>query len=221
MIIQSAPPGPASLFTIAAFGRPDAQLQQQLQVRNQQTQQYLLQNYGYDASSFFNSSKQFFNTYEHLSGIKQAEAMVAMGKVDNVVAIANNIFTPIVDMAGFQNATLHQQNYLMANPVVREAYLRGQLCGYDSTYTNHWGNNVGMDDPVYRQAVSGLSLHSYGTLPDDVDDSYTECLDDPIPGLEPLSAVEQSNLAQAWKLQNVMYNEGIDTTHPDLNPIGD
>lgn len=221
MIIQSAPPGPASLFTMSAFGRPDTNFQQQLQLRNQQTQQHFLQNYGFDSSNFFASSNRFFDNFKTLTGMVQAETMISMGKVENVGAIENNIFTPITSIAHFQTTSIFHQTLLMANPLVREQFLEGKVHGYGATYVNHWGNNVGWDDPVFRQAVCGLSQHSYMDLPDDVDDAWVINLDDPIDGIPRLSSLEQSNLAQGWKLQNVLHDEGIDTTHPELKPLGD
>lgn len=221
MIIQSAPPGPASLFSMSAFGRPDQRVIQQIQERNVQNQQMLMQNYGFDASHFFQQSAQFFQQYQALTGMQQAETMITMGMVASDHAVDSNFFSPIIDTTGFQKANLFQQVYLMANPLIQEAALAGTIHGYGATHHNHYGTGIGWENPVYRQAVSGLSLHSYGVLPDDVDDAYTECLDDPLPGLPSLSPIEQSNLAQAWKLQDILHAEGIDTTHPDLKPIGD
>ena len=221
MEIKSAPPGPASLFTMAAFGRPDENFLKQLQLRNQHTQQQLSQVYGFDATSFFKSSSSFFNMNTQLVGMKEAENLIMMGKVETSSALEYNVFTPIRSEEDFVKANFVQRTYLMANPLVRQLFLDGVINGYKNNYTNNWGSSIGFEDPVFRQAVSGMSQSSYMELPDDVDEAYFECLDDPIEGLQPLTALEQSNLMQAWKLQAVLHAEGIDTTDPDLKPYGD
>lgn len=221
MEIQSVPPGPASLFSMAAFGRPDQQLQQQLQQRNQQTQQFLMQNYGYDSSAFFNQSQQFFQNFYNLSGMRQAEIMIETGKIETVDAKESTFFTPIVHVEQFQTATFYQQNYLMANPYVRQMFLDGNLSGYAESYTNHFGNVTMFEDPVFRQAVDGLSQSSYQELDPEMDEVYVECLDDDIQGLERLTAIGQSNMVQAWRMQNVLVDEGIDPTDKDLGHIGE
>lgn len=219
MQIRSAPPGPASLFTMAAFGRPDAEYNNQLQVRNQQMQQQLLHMHGFDASNFFARSSNFFNFNYELTGMKQAETMISMGMVDTSSTLDFNIFTPIRYEEDFTKANSVQRIYLMANPNIREAFLGGSIFGYQNNYTNLWGDAIGFEDPVYRQAISGASQSSYMALDPEVDEAYYECLDDSIEGLAAPSAIEQSNILQAWRLQDVLHAEGIDTTDPELKPI--
>lgn len=221
MEIKSAPPGPASLFTMAAFGRPDASLMQQLHIRNQQTQQSLSQMYGFDASAFFNNSSSFFDMNSQLVGIKEAESLISMGIVETASTMDYNVFTPIKSEEDFTKANFVQRIYLMANPLVRELFLDKKINGYGKNYNNIWGSQLGFDDPVFRQAISGMSMSSYMDLPKDIDEAYWECLDDPIEGLPTLTAMEQSNIMQAWRLQSVLHSEGIDTTHPDLETYGD
>ena len=213
MIIQSAAPGPASLFSMAAFGRPDQQFQQQLQQINHQTQQNLRMNYGFDASAFYQSSNQFFQAFQDLAGIKQAEAIISMGKAGSIVAIDSTFYTPIVKIEDFASANLVQQTYLMSNPIVRQMFLDKEIEAYNSTYVNHWGNNVGFEDPVYRQMVSGVSQSSYMELDEDVDESYFETFDDAVSGLPEPTAIERSNMLQANRLLEVQLAEGI-------NPLG-
>lgn len=180
-----------------------------------------MMNYGYDASSFYRSSEQFFQVFQDLSGFKQAEAIISMGKVDSIMAIESNIFTPISRIEDFARANLTQQTYLMSNPLVRQMFLDKEIEAYGATYVNHWGNAVGFEDPVYRQMVSGASQSSYMKLDDDVDESYYECLDDPIPGLNALTAIEQSNVLQANKLLEVLIAEGINPLGTEIKYLGD
>lgn len=219
MIIQAMPAGPSSLFAMTVFGRPDHQFQAYLQQRNQQTQQMLSQQYGFDSSNFFQNSQTFFHTYQELNGLKRAETMIAMGAVSVSDAIDINIFTPIVDATQFTAATPMQQTYLMANPLVRQMYLDQSLYGYKDTYTNHWGTSIAEEDPVYRHVTHGLAMSNYADLPEDVDEVYVQYEDDPIQGLQPLTVQERFNVVDAWNKQNLLIDEGIDPTDPKLSPI--
>ena len=221
MEIRSAPIGPASLFSMAAFGRPDQQFQQQLQQRNQQTQQFLSQNYGFDSSAFFNQSRQFFQTYYNLSGMRQAEAIIETGQIQMGSNADTAVFTPVINVDDFIRATWYQQQYMMANPYLRQMYLDKKINGFSETYTNHFGDRVGFEDPVYRQAVSGLSQSSYMELESDMDEVYVENCDDEIGGLENLTPLGQSNMVEAWKKANVLVDEGVDVTSKTLDSIGD
>ena len=221
MEIRSAPAGPASLFTMAAFGRPDQQFQQQLQQQNLQTQQFLASNYGFDSSAFFNQSQRFFQTYYNLSGMQQAQAIIETGQIQLASNSDSAVFTPVLNVDDFVRATWYQQQYLMANPFIRSAYLEKKIDGYSETYTNHFGDRVEFEDPVFRQAVDGLSQSSYMELESDYDEVYVENCDDDLQGLERLTALGQSNMVESWKKSNVLVDEGIDVTSKTLNSIGE
>jgi hypothetical protein len=212
MQIQIAPPGPAALFDLSVFGRPTAESQQFVHQMNQGFLQRA-QNYGAPAQEYFQRSQQFFTQYYETSGYARAETMLSLG----IVAGAENsdYLRPLMHLDDLRAASVRYQDYLMANPLIQQAFLDGRIDGYTDTYTHTQGNNLGMQNDRYREVISGQSLHNYGELPEDVDEEYVITAQDGMVDAPELTFIERLNIVDAWTRQNIHHDAGDDSTSID------
>lgn len=58
----------------------------------------------------------------------------------------------------FRQANMTMQRWVMANPVVREQYLKNNIDGYSNTYENIFGDAVGQNHYDYRRVMNGVVI---------------------------------------------------------------
>lgn len=222
MIINIAAAGPPQMMEMALFGRPSAELNAYIQHRNQEVDQRLQNMYGDAGRQFLQQSQQYYQTFSQSTGMKAAESMI----LSSASALDGNMsmnLLPLETYEQLQTAHHRYQNYLMANPVVRQLYLDGRVEGYSDTYQNIEGSAIGWDHHVYREVVSGMSRSSYDPSFDPFDETQAECwvttTQDSLDGEEPPRFLEKVNVINAWNLQNAAVAENIDPCSIDNFPI--
>lgn len=67
--------------------------------------------------------------------------------------IENEYIHEIINFEDFQNANITMQRWIMANPIVREQYLKNNIEGYGDSYTNLHGNTIGLNNYDYRRVM--------------------------------------------------------------------
>lgn len=211
MQITVTPPGPPGLMELSVFGRPTHESQQFVQNLNQQ---FMAQvgGYGAQAMEFYNRSMQYFDNFSQTSGIKTAEALIDLGlaTTDPETAII-----PVYDLEGLRKVSVRYQEYLMANPVVRELYLADRVEGYVDTYYNYQGNAIGMNHDPYREVISGVNRGAYDELPEGVDEEFVITCQDHVDDAVELSSLNKFNIINAWGIQNAAVHAGHDPTSID------
>lgn len=141
-----------------AFGMPDASTQSYFaeRINNLVTM---------GASSGF--TEGFLNT-----AVNIVKSLNADNIIDRASALVNkikgffrpNVVSYINTVEDFQVAGSVMQNYLMADPVVRERYQEQRLNGYQDTYVDPWPHLPTLQHPDYRDVMSGITqVESDGT----------------------------------------------------------
>lgn len=104
------------------------------------------------AQTFYQNYSDAYRRISYTEDLQLIKA--AMRAADNYM-LPNRImhYTSIGEL---QNAAPIMQSWIMANPVVRELWFSNQLDGYSGSYTNWYGNAVGMDHVEYQAAVNGV-----------------------------------------------------------------
>lgn len=75
-------------------------------------------------------------------------------KVDNIWD--SNRITPLRTLEALQTASSYNQRWLMANPVLRNLYLRQECEGYGDQYVNLHGDAIGDRHVDYRRVMDGV-----------------------------------------------------------------
>ena len=211
MQITVTPPGPPGLMELSVFGRPTHESQQFVQNLNQQFMSQV-GGYGAQAIEFYNRSMRYFDNFSQTSGIKTAEAVIDLGlaTTDPETAII-----PVYDLEDLRKVSVRYQEYLMANPVVRELYLADRVEGYVDTYYNYQGNAIGMNHDPYREVISGVNRGAYDELPEGVDEEFVITCQDHVDDAVELSSLNKFNIINAWGIQNAAVHAGHDPSSID------
>lgn len=100
-----------------------------------------------------------------------------------------------------QRAGPVMQRWVMAYPTVRERYLTNSLSGYADSYTNVYGDVIGVDHVDYRRVMTGV-----GSLQDGHYDKhrYGDLLTD---GEQELRGSQQMAILKTWDLLGQYFDE--------------
>lgn len=113
------------------------------------------------------------------------------------------------------NAVGFMRNYIMANPLVMQGYLDGELFGYEGDLCPY-NNGVGEDNPYYRRATDGMLLFNEVEV-DGVTQQqfYHKHFIDSISS-DRLSYRNRYDIQRTWSASNRMLAAGLfDFTNPD------
>lgn len=152
--------------------------------------------------------------FEHFNGNaaidfarKAVQSLVNGGAAPEIQRI---IF--LADLQALQSANTVMQRWLMANPTVREPYLKQRLDGYSDTYVNMHGSAIGWRHYDYQLATNGLMVVS--DEPDDHEVRWTMYGTVLHQEDRELLFGEQLAIRDCWNVQNVLQAMGFDTTDP-------
>lgn len=93
-----------------------------------------------------------------------------------------------------QNAPAKMQRWIMANPVVRQAYHDQRIDGYSGTYKDAYPGLVGRQHPDYMQVVTGFVMEEGDDL------RITTSFDDPPDGDVRLTHEARNDILNTWDL---------------------
>jgi hypothetical protein len=119
--------------------------------------------------------------------------------------VHQDFIMPLSTPDQFRLANLTMQRWIMAEPVVRQAYVDGQICGYEDTYIDHEPGMVSEAHSDWRHVMNGVVQGDYASI---YVDNYS--------GDKPkLSIGEISDILTTWSTANLLMDLGVnDITDP-------
>ncbi len=134
------------------------------------------------------------------------------------IRAAQNLFHPneIIRLQGFDELRFAQpvmQRYIMAEPVIRQKYLKQQIDGFSDTYVNVDGKDVYEEQYDYRRVMSGVIQDTVDTEGNAgwvckhyLDENRGDDID--------LTPVQKSNILATWEIARMFIDAGEDPTDP-------
>ena len=169
------------------------------------------------AMDFINRSVSNFNTYagqlkdnivtnvstryREFTDTMSSLRVSAMAEMANAYWQQDGIYM-LPSWERIQNAPSAMVPYLMANPVVQEAYRNDQIAGYDKRYIAPSHGQIGENDKLYRQVVDGFVM----------DGAYTNYYETLEPTDTVLNILQQNAILSAWDNMEEMLDDYIDPT---------
>lgn len=151
--------------------------------------------------NFYQKSLSAFNHYNGTDALRFARNVISNmsgGEIDRIYEIR--------DLSGLQNANLQMQRWIMANPVVRQRYMRQECDGYSDTYFDAHPGKIGKDHYDYRMATTGMLQFDEKTGAA----CFTEYAQDLADGDRRLLFEEKCDIANTWDVTNVIFAIGED-----------
>lgn len=106
------------------------------------------------ALSFFNRGKELFEKFNGSEAIRFARNVVkeVLGTTD----VRHDVVQSIFELERFQEATLTNIRYLMANPVCRDLFHQQRIDGWSHLYVDVEPGCIGNDHYDYRKVMDGV-----------------------------------------------------------------
>lgn len=157
-------------------------------------------------NAFVNRATDIYNRFNSSDAMRLARA--AVNKVASIFQ-RDGIFE-LKTLGEIQNAPPTMQRYIMAEPTLRELFLKQRVDGYAETYLNVHGNNVGEYHYDYRRVMNGV-VEIVRNDPE-IDWRATTYLDELLDGDRELEFTEQIAIRRAWKEVREFLNREEDPT---------
>lgn len=154
---------------------------------------------------FMQANREIYDRVNNSELIRQARAVL---RTTPGLSSPNTIYYySSLDM--MQHATPYMQNYIMANPTIRELY-NDQLCnGYGEVYTDIDPGTIYDKQYHYRRVVDEVILVT--------EDGWkcTNYEEDLIEGDTELDIYNKSDILSTWEIMDIFIKAGCDPTDPD------
>lgn len=150
--------------------------------------------------SFFSNVKSLYDNINNSDAIRMAR---------NAIQAAATLFlpdtvTPLISLAQFQTAGLVMQRYVMANPVVRQAYHAQRIDGYSDTYVDRHPKDIGENHYDYRRVMNAVVQTD-----EEADTWFVKFYpDELVEGDKELSHDEKVDIIKTWDLMEMFINAG-------------
>lgn len=163
------------------------------------------------AISFFDQAR---NVYQMISTSDAVQALRNLtAKVDNVWQ--SNVIHSCLTIEELQTANPFIQRYIMAEPRLRTMYLNNEVEGYNESYTNCHGNNVGSNHYDWRRVMDQVVVVNDKGF--EINHYYEELSE----GEKELSIHEKVDILRTWNMVNHYLDENeLDPTSPVGNMLG-
>lgn len=163
------------------------------------------------AQQFVAHSYDLFERFNSAEAQRLAEAAIRKVK---------GIFQPdsvqqLYELAMLQQAPLVMQRFIMADPVIRQAYMEQRIDGYGDTYVDYQPGAIGADHYDWRRLHEGV----YQEVLDnpEYDWQHTEWLGDLHPEDRPLSLQEKMDVFSTLEFARAYLLQGKDDP---TSPVG-
>lgn len=183
--------------------------------RHPNTVQYLrnqvtaLQNYIGDASSEW--AQRAMQSYERFSSdTAMRMAQAAIRKV--TTHFQEDRIVQLNTLAELQQAQLRMQRFIMANPVVRQAYHRQMCDGYSGSYVDMWPQDIGRGHYDYDRVMDGVIVEIPPTKENPEGDwkCYAQFDEEVMEGDQRLGIVRQDAILSSWELVEHLMGTGLE-----------
>ena len=159
--------------------------------------------------NFLAASKDIYARINDADLVKKAKATIKMAL--GITQI--NEFSYYHTLERVQQATPFMQNYIMANPTVRELYNQQMCDGYSDTYVDIDKGRIADTHYHYRRVMDGVIQDQ------EVDGEYNWSaklyLEDLLPGDRELEIDEKSKVLAKWEIVNMLIKDGQDVNNPN------
>lgn len=139
--------GDSQDFNIMAFGMPNMNTVRDLYSHIQSIDRSM-----YRDTSFIDKTMAMFDMYNGSDALLRARSLLA--NTDVIVNVNQIRYIP--DLVGIQTAPLMMQQYIMANPTIREMYHKNLCDGYSDTYIDVHPDDIGDTHYDYQKVMDGL-----------------------------------------------------------------
>lgn len=100
----------------------------------------------------YERSLALFNAINSDAAVLAAEAVLS--QVESMTG--QDIIEALTSVSQLQAAQSQMQNYIMAHPVIRQAWYDGKVEGYSDTYVDPEPGRIGHEQQVFRQVMNGV-----------------------------------------------------------------
>lgn len=161
------------------------------------TMDYIVKQFENLPSTITDMGRRFIDeAYTIVNKINDSTAMAiarnALQKAGSFVYM--EFIKPIFSPKEIQEAPMHMQRWLMAEPSIRKEYIKGRVAGFKDSYQDKDPGVVGEDHYDYRRVMDGVLYQD--EKGDYWIDTHFEDLDE---GDEELSHDEKFDILQTWE----------------------
>jgi hypothetical protein len=153
--------------------------------------------------TWMDSAKVMYDQIYDSRAIRAAKAAVRMA----AGFFHPNSIMPLMDLEQIQHAQPVMQRYIMAEPTIREIYLRSRCDGYYPTYVDVHPGRIQQDHYDYRRVMD--------TIVHDVQDEgwrVSQYSEDLLPEDRDLTFQEQTYMLSTWDIIKMFVEAGSDPT---------
>lgn len=155
---------------------------------------------------FYSNSQQLFDRYNDADAMRIARAAVRAVKG----LYQANVIMPLLEIGHFQQAQPIMQRWVMANPVIRQAYHDNRLDGYSESYVDLYPGMTSDNHYDYRRVMDGVI--------DETDTCYARFyIDDLVDGDKELTHLEKADILQTWQVAELFYKTGKEDPTSQFN----
>lgn len=199
--------GDVNVMGAVLFGGASQALREHLRRENQELLATATPSWGQRAVE---RAKFLYESYNGAAAIQMVQT--ALNQV-NSISQPDDIYE-FRTIEQFQTAQSKMQNYILANPVVRERYHKGLCDGYSDTHVDERPGVIGLGHPAYEQVMNGIvQFEGEGK---DVSATYTNYSGAWLTAeSEVLSAHQKAAVLNTWShLERIFAEEDRDPTSP-------
>lgn len=159
---------------------------------------------------FIESSKEIYQKINDSELIRKAK--MALRSAVGISHINEILYYNTLE--AMQSATPYMQNYIMANPMIRELY-NDQLCdGYSDTYIDIDKGTIADTQYHYRRVMDGVIQDT-----EDSEGNYNwvskNYMEDLLEGDKELQIEDKAKILSTWEVMNMFIKAGQDPTNPN------
>lgn len=197
-----------ALLSALVYGPPTAQTQQYFQQQVQSLQNVI--NTTGATDSFFANVGTLYQQLEAANVTQIAKSMLMRMETTAMP----DIIRPLYHLHDFQSAGGTMIDYVMANPIARQAWLDHRIEGYGAAYNPTDTTNVGVMHYEYRMATDGVVMQKGDMM---MSQHYHHTLKD---GDTKLLPMEQAAIIATWEMLELHIKAGLeDPTSPVGNSM--
>jgi len=154
---------------------------------------------------FMSTNREIYNRLNNSELMMQAKALLR-----NKVGLNNpNVIKYLSTLDMIQDSSPYMQNYIMANPNIRELYTKQMCNGFSDTYVDIDPGTIGDSHYHYRRVVDTVLIDNEEEW---ICKNYYEEL---LPEDRDLDIYEKADILSTWEVMNLFIKEGFDVSDPN------
>ncbi len=217
MQIQVVPNGSPLTFNMMLYPEQHYRNQSYIQQKIEQVSTQLGSVVSDFSTKFMERARSLYEQAHNSQAVLAAKAAIRATKG----LFHPNAIIQLDSLDELRSAQPVMQRYLMANPIVRELYLEQRIDGYSDTYVNVHGKNIGENHYDYRRVMDGVvvdhelreMLTGKPVSEDEPEWTCTTYFEDLLPDDRELTAMEQTDMINNYRLQAIAIQQLKDPTN--------